>query len=197
MVSPSSDRTKTVIVLFGLTASGKSYLADAFSRKHQLPCYNTDRVRKQLAGLAPTEARPDAVGKGIYSAAYTTKTYQAMLDKAADALQQGCDRVVLDGSYSGITEREAVTQMARANGASAEFVFCTCSQEVVKERLRKRAADKNAVSDGRWEIYQHQLHSFAPPEEGTEGRLTVLDTDQPLELLVKALESLPGKGERG
>lgn len=190
MVSPFHSRVKKVLVLFGLTASGKTYLADALSRKHQLPCYNTDRVRKQLAGLEPTEARPDAVGKGIYSAAYTAKTYQEMLNNAAGDLQQGQETVLLDGSYSGVREREAVVQMAIENGAGAEFVFCTCSQEVVKRRLHTRAADENAVSDGRWEIYQYQLQAFAPPEAGTEGRLTILDTDQPLDLLIKAVESL-------
>ncbi|PID71954.1 MAG: hypothetical protein CSB34_04720 [Desulfobulbus propionicus] len=194
MASLANCTKKKVLVLFGLTASGKSYLGDAFSRKHQIPYYNTDRVRKQLAGLNPTDARPCAVGKGIYSAEYTTKTYQEMVDRASRDLQQGHCAVLLDGSYSGVVEREAVANMARENEATVEFVFCTCPQEVVKQRLDERAADENAVSDGRWEIYQYQLQTFAPPELGSADHLTTLDTNQSLDQLIKVLETLLVKG---
>ena len=61
---PANEPTATAIarqtlaVFFGMTASGKSTLALAWAKRCQAPYYNTDRVRKELAGLQPTERRP-------------------------------------------------------------------------------------------------------------------------------------------
>ena len=55
----------TIYIFFGLIASGKSTLAELFAAAHHFPYYNTDRVRKELAGLAANERRPDGLGQGL------------------------------------------------------------------------------------------------------------------------------------
>lgn len=181
---------KKVIVFFGMTASGKSTLAGTYAAANAIPYYNTDRMRKKLAGLLPTDKRPDAVGKGIYSADFTRKTYAAMLKQAAVNMEQGQSVVFLDGSYSNLEEREAVVEMAGQYDATPLFIYCTCSADEVRRRLQKRAVDETAVSDGRWEIYQHQLKAFVDPALGTGGRLVTLDTEQKLSALLKTVERL-------
>ncbi|MBM9511747.1 AAA family ATPase [Desulfogranum marinum] len=181
---------KKVIVFFGMTASGKSTLAGTYAAANAIPYYNTDRMRKKLAGLLPTDKRPDAVGKGIYSADFTRKTYAAMLKQAAVDMEQGQSVVFLDGSYSNLEEREAVVEMAGQYDATPLFIYCTCSADEVRRRLQKRAVDETAVSDGRWEIYQHQLKAFVDPALGTGGRLVTLDTEQKLSALLKTVERL-------
>ena len=56
---------KTVVVFFGMTASGKSTLGEAYAAAFRAAFHNTDRVRKKLAGLEPTDRRPDQVAQGI------------------------------------------------------------------------------------------------------------------------------------
>ena len=46
----------TLVVFFGMIASGKSTLGQAWSEHCHAPYYNTDRVRKKLLGLRPTAA---------------------------------------------------------------------------------------------------------------------------------------------
>jgi predicted kinase len=58
------------------------------------------------------------------------------------------------------------------------FVFCTCSEAVVRHRLALRAQDPEAVSDGRWEIYQHQLTTFERPDDLLETDCLHLNTEQ-------------------
>ncbi len=77
-----------ILVFFGMTASGKSTLAQACAERYGAPCYNTDRVRKELAGLPATAHRPDAVGQGIYSHELSTKTYEALLRKAKEEAER-------------------------------------------------------------------------------------------------------------
>jgi predicted kinase len=182
--------SKTIYVFFGLIASGKSTLATLFAAGRGLACYNTDRVRKELAGLAANERRPDELGQGIYTAEFTAKTYQAMLDRAGQDLQEGAQGVVLDGSYGRRADRNDVIQLSDEQKANALFILCTCSDTEVKRRLALRAEDPMAVSDGRWDIFIRQKESFEFPDELRPEQLLQLDTEAEPEQLLSRLESV-------
>ena len=94
----------TLYVFFGLIATGKSTLAEAWAESLHLPYYNSDRVRKQLAGLNEETSRPEEFNQGIYSKKFSRQTYTALLERAALHLQQGVS-VVLDASYQAKEER--------------------------------------------------------------------------------------------
>ena len=182
-----SESTKQLVVFLGLIASGKSFLAQALAEKHQAPYFNTDVIRKQLAGIAPTEHRPEGLGKGIYSASLTRKTYDAMLKSAREILRQpAVSLVILDGSYQNEDERDLVRNTFQ-EWAKILFVLCSCAEEVTRNRLAQRAVDSAAVSDGRWEIYLQQKQVFQYPEELPVEQFLRLDTDAPLESLLKRL----------
>ncbi len=177
-----------VLVFFGMTASGKSTLATAWAERVGAPYYNTDRVRKELVGLQATDQRPDAVGCGIYSAQWTERTYAAMLARATADLAAGAATVVLDGSYARREDREGVRRMAAATGARCVFVWCLCSDEEVGRRLALRRRDPGAVSDGRWEIYLHQLQTFARPHPNQEADCLAFNTERAVGELLAELE---------
>ncbi|PIE60198.1 MAG: hypothetical protein CSA32_00215 [Desulfobulbus propionicus] len=179
-----------LLVFFGLTASGKSTLAQACAKVHELPYYNTDRVRKELAGLSPSTRRPDGINQGIYTAELTRKTYRTMLGGAMADIHNGHSCVVLDGSYSSGEQREEVVALASSLSIQPVFVFCVCSEEEVRRRLQLRAKDTEAVSDGRWEIYLHQLKSFDIPKSIAGARLIQVNTEQEIESLLTTLENL-------
>jgi predicted kinase len=164
-------------VFFGLIASGKSFLAEHFAAECGLTSFNSDRIRKELAGIAPTERCPATLGEGIYSPELTLMTYQTMLDRAEQALQNRAAGVILDGSYSIATGRNEVRKLAERLGAKPFFVLCTCSEEETKRRLALRAKDPNAVSDGRWEIFVRQRECFEQPDELPSEMLMRLNTE--------------------
>ncbi len=173
-----------ILVFFGLTASGKSTLAQACAARWQAPHYNTDRVRKELAGLAATTPCPAAPGQGIYSQQLSAQTYQGLLQRAEEALRlRGEQLVILDGSYASRAERERVRRLAEQLGVTVRFLYCRCDAEESKRRLERRTQDPQAVSDGRWEIYLHQLESFEAPL-ATETDILPLDTEASVETLL-------------
>ncbi len=182
---------KTVVVFFGMTASGKSTLGEAYAAAFRAAFHNTDRVRKKLAGLEPTDRRPDQVAQGIYSTAFTEKTYQAMLDCTRKNFSQGSGIVVLDGSYSTRQTRRQVRSLAEELGARCVFVFCTCSDAEVQRRLDQRTCDPEAVSDGRWEIYLYQKATFELPNVSEEGECILLNTEQSVGEMVVWLAAHP------
>ncbi|MDK9706745.1 MAG: AAA family ATPase [Desulforhopalus sp.] len=190
-------RDKRVVVFFGLVASGKSFVAKAWAHKHQFPYYNTDVVRKGLAGIRATDARPEARDEGIYSKAFSRLTYDALVDLALhDLADPAVSWVVLDGSYHARAERDRVR--ARFDGlARVVFILCSCGEDVTKTRLAKRAADPAAVSDGRWEIYLQQKENFEEPEELPSWQLNRLDTNKEVDSLLTFLDCLLLQGRNG
>lgn len=180
-----------IVVFFGLTASGKSTVGQAFARVHGFPYFNTDRVRKELTGLQPTDKRPDGVGQGIYTKTLTRQTYQIMLDRCSDELKHGARGVVLDGSYARRTDRDQVRLTAEFLGADVVFVFCTCTEREVQRRLELRRQDTTAVSDGRMEIYRYQQRSFELPGELAADQLINLNTEDQIDQLLTQLASQP------
>jgi len=186
-----SVTVKIIVVFFGMTASGKSTLAKAWADFCQAAYYNTDRVRKELAGLQAVAKRPDGVGKGIYTSAFTEKTYEAMLDHARQDFSRDVKMVVLDGSYSRRTDRDRVRSMTAGMGVRCVFIFCTCSENEVRRRLELRARDPEAVSDGRWEIYLHQKQTFERPDSGREDDCIRLNTEQTIAAMLQWLAAQP------
>lgn len=177
-----------VVVFFGMIATGKSYLASAWARKHACGYYNSDRVRKEIAGLAPENRQAGPVDQGIYSHEFSRKTYDQLLllaDQDLDAAPGVC--VVLDGSYQARSERELV-QERLAPKARVLFVHCICPERVMRERMEKRQHDPQAVSDGRWEIYLQQKMRFEMPSEIGPEQLLTIDTNHPLDTLLGLLE---------
>lgn len=172
-----------LLVFFGMVATGKSYLASAWAKHYDVPYYNSDRVRKKLAGLNPETSQQEEVDKGIYTPEFSRRTYDALIEYAEHCFQadkQAC--VVLDGSYQSLSERDLLrkyfTDMVRL-----VFVHCTCSEEVVKKRLDIRTSDPDAVSDGNWQIYLAQKERFQPVTN--KEHVIELDTDAPLNVLIQ------------
>lgn len=172
-----------LVVFFGMIATGKSYLASAWARHYDLPYYNSDRVRKELAGLAPADEQVEEVDQGIYTPEFSRRTYDALIERAAhhfEANKQAC--VVLDGSYQSLEERNLLRKRFE-NQVRLVFVHCFCAENVIRRRLQLRASDPDAVSDGSWKIYLAQKKRFQPVTEAEQ--VIELDTDAPLEDLVR------------
>lgn len=189
MTSSEKAVQQTLYIFFGLIASGKSTLAELFAKQQGFSYYNTDRVRKELAGLAANERRSDEMGQGIYTPAFTEKTYQAMLDRAAQDFQYDAAGAVLDGSYSKATDRHKVCELAASLGVRLRFFLCACSEQETQRRLALRAQDPDAVSDGRWEIFVQQRAKFEQPKELPPPQLSCIDTEAEPEELLRQLRS--------
>src|SRR5210317_217445 len=80
------DRSK-VVVFFGLTGSGKSYLGKRWAAERGYPCFNSDQVRKELAGVAPESRHHVPFNEGVGSPDMTRQTYDEMALRALTALR--------------------------------------------------------------------------------------------------------------
>lgn len=190
-VMPASEQKNqgpVLYVFFGMIATGKSTLSQAWARHKQLPCYNSDLVRKEMAGINPTESRHQSIDTGLYSRDFSQKTYKALLERAAAHLQRG-ESVILDASYQYTRDRQDLRTLARNLDCPVFFILCQCPEREMKRRMAAREQDPAAVSDGRWEIYLQQKKRFEPPDELAAPDLIIIDTQALPEDLLAALDN--------
>jgi hypothetical protein len=166
-----------LIIMCGLTGSGKSSLARALADSIGAEVLKSDEVRKDLAGVSRTDHHQVGFGQGLYSEEWTQKTYVALMQQGAELLKSG-KPVILDASFLKRGQRSMARKTAIEHQVPFVCLQCECPREVARQRLAQRGNED--VSDGRWEIHTSQESAFEPFTEKEESELIRVFTDAPL-----------------
>lgn len=164
-----------LILVAGLTGTGKSTLAQELARRWDLDYISSDITRKELAGVPLEEHQYQDFARGIYSPDFSRRTYQAMMARAEQHLSEGRS-VVMDGTFRRAQERSLATALGETCHAGVWLVECVLPPDVARQRLDQRLEAGGAISDGRREIYQQQRQEWEPVREVAGERHLVLDT---------------------
>jgi hypothetical protein len=135
-----------LVIVGGLSGTGKSTLAGRLADRLGAVLLSSDRLRKELAGLAPEISASAEYGQGIYRPEWTDRTYVELVARAEQLLQRG-ESVVLDASWNRAAHRDAVAQMAQRTHSRLVALRCQAGPEIVAKRLRHRAMAHTAFSD--------------------------------------------------
>lgn len=125
-------------VVGGMPGSGKSTLSGALADRMGVTLLSSDRVRKELAGIPVEQAAAAGYGEGLYTPAWTARTYATLLDRAAALLSAG-ESVVLDATWSDTAQREAARRVAERTSADLVALHCHVPDDVSAGRLSTRA----------------------------------------------------------
>ncbi|HEU5161029.1 MAG TPA: AAA family ATPase [Streptosporangiaceae bacterium] len=154
----------TLAVVGGLPGTGKSTVAAALADRLGATLLASDRIRKELAGLAPEAPAGAAYGAGIYTAEWTRRCYEALLRRAEMLLARG-ETVIVDASFTAARDREAVAALGRRLAADVINLRCATPADQAARRLRTRPRD---VSDADPAIAARMAESAEPwPEAVT------------------------------
>jgi predicted kinase len=164
-----------LVLVGGRPGTGKSTVAGQLADRLGAVVLGSDRIRKELAGLAPDASAAAPYRQGIYTAGWTDRTYGELLSRAAALLRRG-ETVIVDASWAAVRYREAAKRVAADTHARLVALRCHCAREVAADRLRSRVGD---VSDADPSIAAAMAGTADPwPEaatvrtEGTPGDST-------------------------
>jgi hypothetical protein len=187
--------SKALILLCGLSGSGKSYLADQIAPLLGVQVLRSDVLRKQLHDLPAQAPMPEAYAQGLYSPQSTEKVYAQMLQQAKGLLNQN-QAVLLDATFLKRKHRLQALALARKQDCDFTVLLCSCPEGEVQRRMQIRQQDQNKVSDGTWEIYQKQKQDFQPLSELDTEVVLELDTSRPQEeVLMQVMYSISLGGD--
>jgi predicted kinase len=168
----AGTRAPELIVVCGLSGSGKSTAARTLGDLTGFPVISSDVVRKDLAGI-PRFTRPDAKAmETLYGAELSRRTYEELASQA-DELLGSESGVVLDATFRDAVHRRMVTAVGAAHGVPVVFVECRAPEERVRERLRARVHD---ISDADEKTYLAQRAEGATFLVESPACRLVLDT---------------------
>jgi aminoglycoside phosphotransferase family enzyme/predicted kinase len=183
-----------LVLVGGIVGTGKSTAAAELADAAGAVVIASDRVRKRLAGLAPTERSGDRLDEGLYAPAQGERVYAGLLERAAPVLASG--RIaLLDATWSRAADRERARRFARERSAGCFFLETRCADSVARERLARRKARGTDPSDAGPELHARSAARFEPPGEWPAAEHRVVHTDRAdwRETLRAIAAHLPGR----
>jgi aminoglycoside phosphotransferase family enzyme/adenylate kinase family enzyme len=176
-----------LLVVCGLVGSGKSTAAERLRRLTGFEIFNSDRIRKRLAGISEREHPRAEYGGGIYGAGFDRLTYDTLIDHARRSLSEGRG-AVLDATFKSQFHRRAAMALAEEMRVPILFVECRVDEEEALRRLTERAAQGTDISDATPEVYRHQRLEYPPIREVPAKCHLVFDTTIDGRSAVRSLE---------
>ena len=174
------ERTRlqpTFFITCGLMGSGKSTLVNQLAFELGIASFNSDVIRKQLAGIAPDATCSAAFGEGLYSQKSNSDTYDELIRLAKTELAARRS-VIIDASFIHKSDRLRCASLAEDYAARFVIIFASCSEPENRRRLIDRSTSGRAISDGRAELLNSQRQIFEPPL-AEEGLLIAIQTTAP------------------
>ena len=159
----SESRVPALILMHGVTASGKSYVSARL-----IGSLGAIRVRSDLE-------RRRLVGAGDYSAAATALTYERLGQCAQAALEAG-ERIIVDATFLDHWQRRAFERLAQRYGCPSVVVSCNAPPEILRRRLAARAQAANDTSEATFEVLERQLAREQTLESPDSAAFITLDT---------------------
>lgn len=173
-----------MVMVGGVAATGKSTLSRAVGEHLGATVLRSDVIRKELAGLAPTDRTGAGVDSDLYSPEHTDATYAEMLGRAEAALTRG-ESVVLDATWLSDRRRSAARVAARRAAADLIEIECRADRAVLVERIAERARRGDDPSDATVEVLDMQL-------QRKDGWPEAIGVDTTVEIASGRLEAMVG-----
>jgi aminoglycoside phosphotransferase family enzyme/predicted kinase len=162
LASMYADKRKGfILIMCGLSASGKTTAARILSPKLDAIHIRSDAVRKRLTGGQEIGAKN--YGEGIYAPEITEQTYARLTEPGVFLAKQG-NVVILDATFLKRKFRQRAMKQAESVGVDCRIVFCAAPVGVLEQRLINRSNDISDATIGVLHRQQAEMEHFDDSE---------------------------------
>ena len=155
-----------LILLQGVSGSGKSYLANSLLELIDAIVISSDRTRKQLFGINPLDRVCESEVSELYGAEMSQKTYQTLLAQSQTILSQGMN-VIVDATFLKKEHQRPFIKLAKELECPAFIIYIESSVETSLYAIQNRLQLNDNPSDADQQVMHRQLETIQPPEPGS------------------------------
>jgi uncharacterized protein len=171
----TSHGDPALIIMHGVSASGKSRLSEALVSAIPALRIRSDLERKRLTGTAPLSHRRFAVRSGAYDDESTNRTYARLLECAESALESGCS-VVVDAAFLRRAQRDMFQVLARHQRCPFLIVSLKATAAALAARMAQRLTAATDPSEATSAVLEHQLKTQEPLNDLERSHAVEIDT---------------------
>ncbi len=171
-------RRPWLAITHGLAGAGKSHYADWLALRLPLIRLRSDVERKRLLGLAAAARTGSGIDQGAYQGAVTAATYSQLASLARQILAAGWP-VLVDASFLATGERQRFARLAARLGVPFHIIACTAPPDILRERVRHRAALASDASEATLAVLNAQFARYRPLTPDEQALTSVIDTTRP------------------
>lgn len=172
------SRRQRLILMHGISGSGKSWLGSALAERLPALHLRSDIVRRQL--VLP--------GRDAYSKEATLRTYELLAASAGDALAGGLD-VIVDATFLHRENRIDFRRLAAVQGAALHVIDCHAPEATLRQRIASRAEKGGDPSEATTQVMARQLAQQEPIDLDEGLDVLAADTTRP-DVLERVLAQL-------
>lgn len=185
----TQPRRPTLVLMHGLSGSGKSWLSERLVPELHAVRIRSDVERKRMAGVA-AEAAHTPNRASLYAAEFTHRTYARLCECAEHAVQSGFSAIV-DATFLDQSARELFRGLAARLNLRCVIVTCSADEATLRRRIEQRAANGDRTSDADIAVLEAQLRDHAPFGSTESSQVIVADTSEPqcVERIVQTVRS--------
>lgn len=179
----SSHPPPPVLMLtHGFSGSGKTVATQGLLEASGAIRFRADVERKRLFGLEPLQRSGAAQQARLYSSQASRATQQRLRELAALALQSSYS-VILDATFLQREARDQARALADRLGVRFAILHFEANPDTLRERVRRRALQRDDASDADLAVLDSQLSHAQPLQDDERQHVLVVDAQQPLDRL--------------
>ncbi len=174
-------RGALLILTYGVSGSGKTWLASRLARQLGAIHIRSDVERKRLFGMAAEEHSSVTEKSRVYSWEASARTYARLLATATSALDAGMP-VIVDATFLEKDRRDPFARLARKAGVNMIILHCLADSETLNNRVRSRQSEGSDASEADQAVLAAQLQSREPLAPDEQQGCIVVDTGQSIDI---------------
>jgi aminoglycoside phosphotransferase family enzyme/predicted kinase len=164
-----------LLITHGLSGSGKTWLTQQLLQAFDIIRLRSDVERKRLHGLAPGARSGSGIAAGLYSAEAGRRTYARLAELAYEVLRAGYP-VLVDAAFLKREQRERLRAVAVRARVPFAILDLHAEEQVLRERLQRRAREATDASEADLAVLAHQLATREPLTGEEQDQALAIDT---------------------
>jgi aminoglycoside phosphotransferase family enzyme/predicted kinase len=177
-------RTPCLLIMHGLSGSGKSYLASKLVTALPAICIRSDLERKRMLAGHPESS--------LYTRQSNELIYRHILDAGQRILISG-HNVILDATFLRHADRSDAGMIAKAAGSRFCILDCKAPKALLNQRIRTRQREQAGPSDADETVLAFQINVREPLQAYERIQTLTLDMSlsQDIPALLNQINQLP------